>query len=150
MKKGHGEKFERNSGYSDLDKDVLVAECAALSSLNPINVIAKENGLPSKTLRTWVKASGAKLESENLKQDIVKQCTASEISPAKLADLHGCSSNTIRNIVKKEGGILPGTYSETAVHTNNEVELVMLSCPKANCDYVTAQQGYLERHLKSK
>ena len=57
-------KLYRPKGhFSDLDKEVIVAECATLYKWNSVNVIAKENNVKPVTLKTWVNEKGLQLHT---------------------------------------------------------------------------------------
>ena len=136
--------------FSDLDKEVIVAECATLYKWNSVNVIAKENNVKPLTLKTWVNEGGLKLASDEIKNDIVVQCTMAEVSPEKLAQLNNCHAQTIRRLVKSSGELLPEKYVEKCIKPKGSDVNVQMKCPKNNCDISVENKKKLEKHMKSK
>ena len=144
-------KLYRPKGhFSDLDKEVIVAECATLYKWNSVNVIAKENNVKPITLKTWVNEGGLQLASDEIKNDIVVQCTMAEVSPEKLAQLNNCHAQTIRRLVKSSGELLPEKYVEKCIKPNGSDVNIQMKCPKNNCDISVENKKKLEKHMKSK
>ena len=144
-------KLYRPKGhFSDLDKEVIVAECATLYKWNSVNVIAKENNVKPITLKTWVNEGGLQLASDEIKNDIVVQCTMAEVSPLKLAQLNDCHVQTIRRLVKSSGELLPEKYVEKCIKPKESDANVLLKCPKNQCDISVENEKKLEKHLKGK
>ena len=144
-------KLYRPKGhFSDLDKEVIVAECATLYKWNSVNVIAKENNVKPITLKTWVNEGGLQLASDEIKNDIVVQCTMAQVSPEKLAQLNDCHAQTIRRLVKSSGELLPEKYVEKCIKEKESDVNVLMKCPKNKCDISVENEKKLEKHMKGK
>ena len=142
-------KLYRPKGhFSDLDKEVIVTECASLYKWNSVNVIAKENNVKPITLKTWVNEGGLQLASDEIKNDIVVQCAMAEVSPLKLAQLNDCHVQTIRRLVKNSGELLPEKYVEKCIKPKESDANVLLKCPKNQCDISVENEKKLEKHMK--
>ena len=142
--------YKPEKHFSALDRSIIVDDCSALPRWNAVNVIAQKNTVTPKTVRKWMKEAGRDIPADEIRQEIVKQCTNGEVSPEKVADTIDCHKNTIIQWVKKSGEVLPGRYAEQYSKSESTPVLALIKCPKEKCSYETNQKGIMEKHVKSR
>ena len=108
-----GKDYRSKSRFSDLDRDLIVAECIADSKLSAVKTVANSNKIQPDIVRSWIKKAGLESHEGEKRDTIVQKCIQGEVSPSKLAEINNCDKRTIRKMIKKAGGTLPGKYAET-------------------------------------
>ena len=108
-----GNAYRTKSRFSDLDRDLIVAECISDSKLNAVKTVANSNKIHPDIVRSWIKKAGLESHEGEKRDTIVQKCIQGEVSPSKLAEINNCDRRTITKVIKNAGGILPGKYAET-------------------------------------
>ena len=80
--------YKSEKHFSALDKSIIVDDCSALPRWYGVNAIARENTVMPKTVRKWMKEAGRDIPADQIRQEIVKQCANSEVSPKKVKNTH--------------------------------------------------------------
>ena len=145
-------KYSYKSGtkFSDLEKDMIVAEVITDFKWNSVKVIGKQNKVKPSIVESWVNEAGFDTPTEIVKSSIVKQCLDAEVSPAKLAQSNGCHSDTVRNWAKADGGVLPGKYAQQFTKSAPHDSKTIFPCPKQHCSFETTTSSLLDKHIKCK